>query len=247
MRSNRVLALFAIVICWASVGKTAEPLLSLFQVRFDSCVESIGVGLAPTPSIQSQIPDGFIPVGANDPVTPIVVRTARCNLSILGHVRERRKIVQIGAVIVPPDGTGDINNYCIYYYTDDLVLALALNLSGVKAQYVPVLQYNVGVDGDFSVRVPIPANPRLAIRGSVVPSNVPVGAFVANWWQSGYLGSVKMTTTVPAIKIGGADLQLTTPSNSSLASLLGTSEVGFPILQQFNGFDAATMNVAIGP
>lgn len=110
-----------------------------------------------------------------------------------------------------------------------------------------MIQYNVAADGEFNVRVPIPANPRLTIRGNVVPSNVPVGAFVANWWQSGYLGSVKMMTTVPSIKIGGANLQVTTPSNSSLASLLGASEVGFPILQQFNGFDTATMNVTIIP
>lgn len=230
----------ALLLC-ASMVQASEPLLSSFDVRFDSAVETIGVDLVPTVSVLPKIPAGFTPVGIGDPVTPIVVRTARCNVTIFGQTLQRRKIVQVGAVIIPPDGTGDINNYTLYYYTDDIRLALLLNLVGVQAQYVPTLQYKVGQSGEFTLKAPLPAVPQLNIGGTVFPSSQPAGSFIANWWQQSAWTTVKMQTTVPVIKIGGADLELTTPPSSSLANIVGGTVLTFPLLQQFNQFESAVM------
>lgn len=84
---------------------------SSFSVEFTDCVESIGVTLLPTEQVEELIPEGFVVVGTGQPVTPIVVRTARCRISLDSRPAETGSVVQVGAVIVPPDFTGDINNY----------------------------------------------------------------------------------------------------------------------------------------
>src|SRR5262249_17931543 len=79
---------------------------------------------------------------AGPPVTPPGVRTADCGgIAVEGRRPRAGSIVQIGVVIVPPDGTGDINNYTLWYYTSDARLANGLQRLGVDAQQVPTLDY----------------------------------------------------------------------------------------------------------
>ena len=223
--------------------------LANFPVEFTDCVESIGVTLVPTASARALVPNQFILAGDGQPVTPLVVRTARCHgIATAGHNPTSGEIVQIGAVIVPPDFTGDINNYTIWYYTSDLRLALRLLLAGINAQYVPTIDYDYHThDNAFHVSVPLPGIPRLALSGTVTPSSQPAGSFVANWWQTARGGIVKMSTNVPVINIGGADLSMTTNQHGPLGQLIGGSSTGFPILQQFNTFDLAHMQVSTSP
>jgi len=223
---------------------------SNFDATFSDCVESIGVTLVPTASVRALVPQSFTLAGEGQPVTPLVVRTARCQgISTEGQGGQRAgDIVQIGAVVVPPDFTGDINNYTIWYYTTDLRLALRLLLAGVNAQYVPTIDYDFEAeDGTLNVRVPLPGVPRLVLSGSVSPSPQPAGSFLANWWQEAQGGKVKMSTNVPVINIGAADLTLTTNRNGPLGQLIGGSTTGFPIIQQFNTFNGAQMHVTVAP
>ena len=109
-----------------------------FDVDFEDCIESIGVGLVPTTNARALTPAQYILVGEADPVTPIVVRTSHCEeIRVNGQGSKEGSIVQIGAVIVPPDFTGDINNYTFWYYTDHKKLAKRLQDAGVAAKYVP--------------------------------------------------------------------------------------------------------------
>lgn len=219
--------------------------LSHFSVDFSDCIESVGVTLAATDKVRAHVPSPFVLVGEGQPVTPLVVRTARCGIAIDGGRVRRGEIVQIGAVIVPPDVTADINNYTIWYYTSDLHLALRLVLAGVQAQFVSTLDYDYQPgESAFHVTVPLPGIPRLDLSGTVAPSPQPAGSFVANWWQATPNGIVKMGTNVPVIDIGGADLTLSTSAQGSLGQLIGGSSIGFPILQQFNTFAAAHLSVA---
>ena len=227
----------------------AQAPLSLnnFGVEFGDCVESIGVTLVPTASARAYVPNQFVLAGEGQPVTPLVVRTARCGgIATAGLRPGAGEIIQIGAVIVPPDFTGDINNYTIWYYTSDLRLALRLLLAGVSAQYVPTIDYDYDThDNSLGVRVPLPGIPRLALSGTVTPSPQPAGSFVANWWQATMHGTLKMSTNVPIINIGGADLLLTANQHGPLGQLIGGSSIGFPIIQQFNTFGAAHMQVSV--
>jgi hypothetical protein len=55
---------------------------------------------------------------------------------------------------------------------------------------------------------------------------------------------VKMNTAVPAIFIGGANLTLTTDPNNELGQLIGGGSTAFAIVQQFNTFATAHMEVS---
>ena len=161
-----------------------------------------------------------------------------------GDNPKTREIVQIGLVIVPPDSTGDINNYTLWYYTSDATLAHQLRDAGVNAQHVPNIDYDFDSSNNtLLVRVPRPGSPRLALFGTVTPSPNSAGSFLANWWQQTAAGTIKMSTNVPIINIGGANLTLSTDPHDVLGQLIGSDSIGFPILQQFNTFSAAHLEV----
>jgi len=249
-----ILVLFLLFGCGFVMAKSAVPngkshanTLQNFSVDFSNCIESIGVGLVSTDSARQYVPPEFILVGEGQPVTPLVVRTARCGISVEGRGGGTGHIVQIGAVIVPPDFTGDINNYTMFYYTDDLRLALRLNVAGVFAQFDPRIVYAYDNSSTLFVRVPLPGILMLNLTGSVTPSPVPAGSFTANWWQKTFAGPVKMSTNVPVIFIGGADQTLSTRADGPLGQLIGGTTTGFPIIQQFNTFANAQMNVSGAP
>jgi hypothetical protein len=246
-----VLFLFSLLLMARPVHAGEKQTSSNFTVEFSGCVESIGVGLIPTSQAQALIPPGFHLVGEGQPFTPIVVRTSHCRgIAVDGHKPKPGTVVQIGAVIIPPDFTGDINNYTLWYYTSDAKLAERLSRQGVNAQHVPTLDYDyqpgdMGSPGALHVNVPMPGTPRLSLEGSVLVSPLSAGSFEANWWVGTCQGSIKMNTLVPDISIGNADLILTTPRNDPLGSLFGGSALGFPILQQFNTFPNAHMKVSL--
>jgi len=134
-KSGFVSALFLIGF---AVAGTAEQVVdnasSGFPVEFTDCVESIGVGLVPTEHAWTLVPSAFQLVGEGQAVTPLVVRTAHCSgIAVGGHRPKAGAVVQIGAIIVPPDFTGDINNYTLWDYTSDSHLARHLARLGVSA------------------------------------------------------------------------------------------------------------------
>ena len=219
-----------------------------FEVEFTNCVESIGVGLIATAQAQALVPAEFHLVGEGQPVTPIVVRTSRCEgIAVDGHSPNAGAVVQIGVVIVPPDFSGDINNYTLWYYTSDAKLAHHLERLGVAAQHIPAIDYDYEPSGSSNplfVAVPRPGDPSLSLGGTVSGSTTPAGSFEAIWWAKINGGKVRMDTLVPAIFIGGADLTLMTGASSALGQLIGGSSSGFPLLQQFNTFSSAHMGVS---
>ena len=249
MKSSRVPALCLVIVLAATGLQAAPPQAkppSAVDVAFRDCIESIGVALVATESARALVPPGFVLVGEGQPVTPLVVRTSRCRgISVDGH-SEPGAVVQIGAVIVPPDFTGDINNYTFWYETSAPRLANALKSLGVPAQHVERIDVDfesTGGAAPFEVLVRRPGEPRFSLEGTVVESQTPSGSFTANWWRQTSEGVVKMETAVPVILIGTADLGLTTPPDGALGQLIGGSSLGFPILQQFNTFDQAGMTV----
>ncbi len=220
-----------------------------FDVSFGDCVESIGVTLASTAAVESLLSPGFIPVGVGTPVTPLVVRTASCgSISVDGKRGRSGSMVQIGAVIVPPDGTGDINNYTLYYYSDDPKLVEALEHAGMAATKAHVA-YEVEHDGagsSLDVTVKARGCSSLHLGGPVTPVSTPAGSFLANWWPDTRGGPLKLSTNVPEIAIGSATLVLDVRPEGALDELLGGTSIAFPILEQFNAFDAAEMHVSRG-
>lgn len=243
------LAFTALALARASHAQSS-PNPRAVDVEFTDCVESIGVALLETDQVRALVPPEFVLAGEGGPMTPIVVRTSRCGgIAVDGKRARPGTIVQIGAVIVPPDFTGDINNYTLWYYTSDAQLASSLNGIGALAQHVQRIDYQFepgdSGPGRFHVSVPLPGRPRLRLDGVVVESDTSAGSFAANWWVKAPAGSVKMATVVPDIFIGAAELVLTTPEGGPLGALVGGDTLGFPILQQFNTFPRASMRVSL--
>lgn len=238
-----------LAILGAADASIAAPKISNVSVDFRDCVESIGVTLVPTDQARASVPAGFVLAGEGTPVTPAVVRTSRCQgISVDGAREKAGEIVQIGLVLVPPDFTGDINNYTLWYYTSDAKLAQALRRAGVDAQHVPTIAYAYlpqapGDSDPLAVIVPPPGRPQLAVGGHVTASGSPAGSFEANWWAQAGAARVKMDTDVPVIFIGTADLTLLTSPSNAIGQLFGGGSVPFPILQQFNTFAHAHMSV----
>jgi hypothetical protein len=245
----------AIGLLAAGTCAAAGPKPQALEVDFTDCVESIGVGLAPTAGVVALTPAAFVPIGAGTPLSPVVVRTADCaGIAVDGHAAKPGSMVQIGAVVIPPHiGQGDINNYTFWYYTTDPRLAHRLRELGVDAQHVETLDYDlepqiVGLPNDLTVTVRRPGDPRFTLRGTVVPSETPSGSFEALWWTGTSAGTIRMETVVPVIAISSGDLLLTvSDAQSPLAKLIGTTRLAFPIIQQFNMFATAHMTVRVAP
>ncbi len=216
-----------------------------FPVAFNDCTEYVGFGPVSFAEAQALVPQGFVVAAGGG----VVVRAANCmSVSVDGEPGVPALVSHVGVNIESPDGTGDINNYTFWYYTDHKKLAKRLQDAGVAAKYVPDLEYDYdpgchGHPAELKVKVPAGFGaPRLKIKGTVVESQTPAGSFDANWWRESQVAGVKMATSVPIIDIGTADLQLSN-ANGALAQLIGGDTLGFPILQQFNTFDDAHMSV----
>lgn len=217
-----------------------------FSVEFTHVVESIGVDLVPTELAQLLVPDDFILAGDGGPVTPIVVRTAHADISINGGRPRRGTIVQIGLVIVPPDFSGDINNYLLDYYTTDARLAHHLNKLGVNARHVENIDFDLDRDhGADTAQMTVSVPRTLSLSGEVAASHTAAGSFDAIWWSQTSKGILRMETSVPEIFIGTADLELTTDPDGPLGQLLGGGTSNFVVLQQFNLFRKAQMEVSV--
>jgi hypothetical protein len=231
------------------VGTRADELRCFadFDVSFADCVESIGVTLASTETVSAQVPHPFVPVGIGTPVTPLVVRTADCaSISVDGKRGKPGRVVQIGAVIVPPDGTGDINNYTLRYYSDDRKLVEALGRAGLAVTKVQIGYHFSDADAASSLDVTVTArrDSPLRLSGSVAPASEPAGSFLANWWVNTRRGALKLSTSVPEIAIGSAALVLEVQEHGALDELFGGTSVPFQLLEQFNVFAAAEMHVS---
>ena len=121
-------------------------------------------------------------------------------------------IVQIGVVIVPPDFTGDINTYTLFYYTSDVKLAHLLEGQrrppGAARRH---LTYDLTTGAQKTARARAAAWHAVAVDRRHGRESGARGLIRRQLVESGTVGgSVKMSTNVPAIAIGDADLVLTT-------------------------------------
>jgi hypothetical protein len=222
-----------------------------FDVAFANCREVANVGTLPTANARPLVPAQYTLLGDGSPLTPFVVRSVHCDSISVGQGTDAPgDLIQIGFLVVGPDGDGDINNYAVYYDTSHARLAEALRRVGVPASNVPRLSESVAVQADgsgiYDFVVPAPFAPALEFAG---PVGAPVGGpipFVANWWSTTSGVTVKMNSTFPQLFIADNDVTLTVPAGSALAALLGTTTVtSWPVLKLYDNFPSAVMHVSL--
>ena len=222
-----------------------------FHADFAGCREVANVGDLAMASARPLVPPEFTLVGAGTPTAELVVRTVHCSsISVDGGQGRPGDLAQIGVAIVAPDGDGDINNYTLYYDTNDERLAAHLQEVGVDARFVPRIEESLAVSPDGSGRyhfaVPAPFAPPFSFDG---PVGAPVGGpipFSANWWASSCDGTVKMSSTFPQLFTAGNGVALKVPARSPLAEIIGATTVSsWPVLELFDDFPSAHMEVTV--
>jgi hypothetical protein len=230
----------SLVLVLAAVSLWADP---ESEVLFSDCTEFVGTGQAPLARAQRFEPATF-PIaiqnlsGAGDTAT-LVVRAAQCkSVKVDNGPAEAGTLTQYGIVVVPPDGTGDINNYTIGYATTSRRLAQRLERLGLPVSIDEDLACGVtpnspGAAGILFVESSPGDAASFFLHGPVSdPAPGSFFPFVANWWYESKKGRMKMATAIPSIGFGASTVRFYTRLDSNLGFLAGTNQFG-----PFTGFN----------
>jgi hypothetical protein len=219
------------------------------SVEFSNCTEFAGIGYVPTANARPLVPAHYALAGDATNAL-IVVRAVDCDgVSVNGSKAKKTRLSQIGLMVTGQDTSASINNYTLWYATDNAVLHAKLNAAGADTNVDENLKYKFEADGSgggtLAIRTTPPSAPNYHATGPVVvPTAAPV-PFTATWWFDGNRGTLSMRTPFAALKFGGATLTLTTPKVSALAKLIGATTLEFPALNSYNAFADATMTVTL--
>jgi len=239
------------VACGAENGENiGEASLSVkrvdFGVDFVGCSEIAGIGFVPRAKARALVPAKYTLAGdAQNAV--IVVRAVKCAaVGVDGHGADPTTLTQIGISVTGQDPTADINNYTLFYVTDQALLAAKLNAAGANAENGQHISYTftpAGAGGTLDFVARPSRAPDHDVHGPVVtPTAAPV-PFTATWWSETNKGSLRMRTQIPNLAFGGAHMTLTTPAGSALADLIGGTSLTFALLDSYNTFASAHMQV----
>ena len=233
-----------------ALGKSEAALTAgALDVDFQGCTEMASLAPAAVADLRPRVPLGYQIANEASGTGFVVVRVAACaNVVIEGRSDGAGTVAQVGANLISPDGTGDINNYTLWYYTTSPRLFLRLLARGVNAQLTRDITFAVTPTGggNAQLAVTVPGYPAFSVAGPVVlPTASPV-PYVANWWRDHGGGHARMNTVLPAIQFSSAHLTLTNPSNA-LGKIFGAATVTFPIFDSYNAFPDAHMTVADVP
>jgi hypothetical protein len=174
----------------------------------------------------------------------VVVRVTRCaGATVDGKETTETSVAHVGVSLVGPDTSADINNYTIFFATNDEKLANRLKRVGVDNEKIKEIGFKFGPSGSLKIDVVPKHDPAYQVIGTAVaPTAAPTG-FTASWWFDGDHGPVRMRTVFPAIQFGSSSTRLTTALGGELAALIGGTSLTFPFLDSYNAFSFAHMEV----
>jgi hypothetical protein len=217
-----------------------------FDVDFAGCSEVAGIGFVPRANARPLVPAEYELAGDAENAV-MVVRAVKCDaVSVAGHSAEPSTLTQIGITVTGQDPSADINNYTLWYISDQPLLTATLTAAGASAEQSQHISYtrtaeSAGESLDF-VATPSRA-PAHELHGPVVTPTAAAVPFTATWWAETARGSLRMRTVIPSIAFGGASMTLSTPAESSLGKLIGAPSLTFALLDSYNTFASAQMHV----
>jgi hypothetical protein len=199
-----------------------------FSVDFTNCSEFAGEGPVSLAAAKPLVPEEFTINGASSGTANIVVRATSCaSITVNGRDPRPTSLSQIGINIVPPDGTGDINNYTLLYVSNNPILVEHFLAAGLPAHYDPLLSYEYSApstaNGNLYVSVASHDLPPYFIYGpETAPPPNSASDFLANWWYEPRRGvTMLQQTNLPAISFGTSSVTLYTAADSELGKLIG--------------------------
>jgi len=158
-------------------------------------------------------------------------------------------LAKVGVSVTERDECSDINYYTLWAATTHGQLHGRLKSVGVDSDLDANLAYafspKCSTDGILAIDVSPPRSPDCEVNGTAVaPSSAPV-PFVATWWAETAAGDVRMRTEFPEIRFGSASMTLTTALGSEMAELIGDTTMTFALLDSYNTFDHALLEVDV--
>jgi hypothetical protein len=250
-RSFRLLVLMAVG-C-GDAGRAAEQVGALaeeaelasnkdFDVQFDDCTVFAGLARVDMARARALVPAEYTLLDDGGSAR-MVVRVASCaEVTVDGKSGGETIVSHIGIGLVGPDATVNLNNYTLWYATDNSRLHARLTAAGVNADNSNQLAIAFA-DGTLSVSSSSSHTPSFTVEGSAtLPVNPPVPTS-ASWWDNGSRGAIRSRTVLPEIQFGTASTVLTTPADSALADLIGGTTLTFPVLDSYNVFPGGIMEV----
>jgi hypothetical protein len=228
------------------VGDVAEETQAAsskdFDVDFDDCTVFAGLARVDKARARALVPVQYTLLDDGG-MARMVVRVARCaDVVVDGKSGGETIVSHIGIGLVGPDATVNLNNYTLWYATDNARLHARLTAAGVNADNSNQLSL-VFADGVLTVSSSSSGTPSFTVQGSATLPVNPAVPTSASWWDNGSRGAVRSRTVLPAIQFGTASTVLTTPAGSELADLIGSTTLTFPVLDSYNVFPAGAMAV----
>lgn len=253
MRVSKTLLPVMVLVHFLCGAQLASADTRSFKVQFAGCSEFVGWGPVSLAAAQPLVPAGYVIAGAADGQAAIVVRATSCEaVGVDQSQAQPTELSQIGINLVPPDGTGDINNYTVIYVTNNQSLAKRFQIAGLPAVFDPQLAYEYtpapdGLSGELYVTAAGEELPSYFLFGTEAePPLNSQQSFLANWWFTGPEGRMKQSTLFPAIAFGMAAVSLYTSNVSWLGKLIGgNTDANFSILSVRGVYPAATMTVSV--
>ena len=238
--------------CAADVDGVSEPVEARreaisnkdFDVDFSDCAEFAGIGLVPAAGALPYVPSGYTLAGGAGQAL-VVVRVARCaNAIVDGKAVGATTTSQVGITLQGPDPSADINNYTVLYATNQATLHARYQAAGVDADKSKDISLSL-VNGLLEASSASPQSTPFAVSGPAAPPAAPPTTFAASWWANGRHGTLQSRTSFPQIRFGGATTTLVTTPGSPLAALLGSSTFTFALLDSYNTFPSAHLEVRV--
>jgi hypothetical protein len=228
------------------VGDLAEDTQAVsnkdFDVQFDGCTVFAGLTRVDMARARALVPAEYTLLDDGGSAR-MVVRVASCAEVIVdGKSRGQTIISHIGIGLVGPDATVNLNNYTLWYATDNAVLHARLTAAGVNADNSNNLALSFA-NGTLSVSSASSHTPSFTVQGSATLPVNPPAPTSASWWDNGSRGAIRSRTVLPEIQFGTAATVLTTPAGSALADLIGGTTLTFPVLDSYNVFPGGVMEV----
>ncbi len=220
-----------------------------FEVDFESCTEFAGIGLVPAENASPYVPTGYdLATSGTDAL--IVVRSVECaNISVDGKAGSPGKLSQIGLSVSGADTSADINNYTLWYVTNHALLHSKLRGAGLNSVKEPGLEYTLAPglpQASLTLASSNARTPEFTATGLVSEPTGDPTSFIATWWEDGRHGTIRSRTEFPEITFTyDGSITLTTSAGSELASLIGGTTLNFPLLNSYNAFDYAAMEVTL--
>lgn len=234
----------------SALSEAKKPKKKSLEVNFGDCTEFAGLTYVPTENVEALVPEDFELLHLTTQAEAVVVvRVADCkSVKVKNGKGKPGTVAQVGVSLVGPDATANINNYTLWYATNNKELAQELSKLGVDAAYSKDIDYHFAPgsngSGPFDIAVAADGGSEHVVHGTASVPTAAAVPFVASWWYETCHGVVQMRTDLPQIQFGQSVMTLTAVGDD-IVDVVGAAPLGFPALDSYNTFSAATMIVSV--